>query len=65
MFPTDDEVEDLLKYMDGDGSGVLELSELMKHMAQQVGNGPGGGVRNVICQSIESKLNPSCMESKF
>ena len=57
MFPTDDEVEDLLKYMDGDGSGVLELSELMKHMAQQVGVGPGGGVRNVICQSIESKLN--------
>merc|ERR1712013_229910 len=36
MFPTDDEVEDLLKYMDGDGSGVLELSELMKHMAQQI-----------------------------
>ena len=44
MFPTDDEVEDLLKYMDGDGSGVLELSELMKHMAQQVGDHPGDEV---------------------
>ena len=39
MFPTDDEVDDLLQYMDGDGSGVLELDELVKHMAQQVGQG--------------------------
>merc|ERR1712106_153291 len=36
MFPTDDEVDDLLEYMDNDGSGVLELDELEKHMAQQV-----------------------------
>ena len=36
MFPTDDEVEDLLKFMDGDGSGVIEFDELLKHMADQV-----------------------------
>merc|ERR1712123_274711 len=36
MFPTDDEVDDLLEYMDYDGSGVLELDELEKHMAQPI-----------------------------
>eukprot|EP00092_Neocalanus_flemingeri_P020696 GFUD01022428.1.p1 GENE.GFUD01022428.1~~GFUD01022428.1.p1 ORF type:complete len:181 (-),score=49.13 GFUD01022428.1:65-607(-) len=36
MFPTDDEVDDLLQYMDGDGSGALDLSELTGHLAQQI-----------------------------
>ena len=36
MFPTDDEVEDLLSHMDEDKSGMVELSELIKQMAHQI-----------------------------
>ena len=36
LFPTDDEVEELAKFMDGDGSGKIELNELVKNMAFQV-----------------------------
>ena len=36
MFPTDDEVGDLLHHIDDDGSGLVDYSELMKHMAAQV-----------------------------
>ena len=36
MFPTDDEVEDLLTHMDQNKSGRVELSELLKQMATQV-----------------------------
>ena len=36
MFPTDDEVGDLLEHIDDDGSGMVDYSELMKHMAAQV-----------------------------
>ena len=36
MFPTDDEVDELMKFMDGDGSGQIELEELMKNMAHQI-----------------------------
>ena len=36
LFPTDDEVEELTKFMDGDGSGKIELNELVKNMAFQV-----------------------------
>ena len=36
MFPTDDEVEDLLFHMDQDKSGKVDLSELLKQMATQV-----------------------------
>ena len=36
MFPTDDEVGDLLDHIDDDGSGMVDYSELMKHMAAQV-----------------------------
>ena len=36
MFPTDDEVGDLLDHIDEDGSGMVDYSELMKHMAAQV-----------------------------
>ena len=36
MFPTDDEVEDLLEHMDTDGEGGIEEEEFLKHMAYQV-----------------------------
>ena len=36
MFPTDDEVEDLLTHMDQDKSGMVDLTELIKQMASQV-----------------------------
>jgi len=36
LFPTDDEVEELRKFMDGDGSGKIELNELVKNMAFQI-----------------------------
>ena len=36
LFPTDDEVEELTNFMDGDGSGKIELNELVKNMAFQV-----------------------------
>ena len=36
MFPTDDEVEDLLSHMDEDCSGMVDLDELIKQMANQV-----------------------------
>lgn len=36
MFPTDDEVEDLLTHMDLDKSGMVDLTELIKQMASQV-----------------------------
>lgn len=36
MFPTDDEVADLLVHIDDDGSGMVDYSELMKHMAAQI-----------------------------
>ena len=36
MFPTDDEVEDLMKFMDGDKSGRIDREELVKNMAYQV-----------------------------
>ena len=36
MLPTDDEVEDLLFHMDQDKSGKVDLSELLKQMANQV-----------------------------
>ena len=36
LFPTDEEVEELSKFMDGDGSGKIELNELLKNMAFQV-----------------------------
>ena len=39
MFPTDDEVADLLVHIDDDGSGMVDYSELMKHMAAQVSRG--------------------------
>ena len=36
MFPTDDEVGDLLVHMDDNESGMVDYSELLKHMASQV-----------------------------
>ena len=36
MFPTDDEVEDLLQHMDTDGEGGIELDEFLAHMADQI-----------------------------
>ena len=36
MFPTDDEVDDLLSHMDEDRSGMVDREELTKHMALQV-----------------------------
>ena len=36
MFPTDDEVDDLLSHMDEDKSGMVDREELTKHMALQV-----------------------------
>ena len=36
MFPTDDEVGDLLVQMDDNESGMVDYSELLKHMATQV-----------------------------
>ena len=36
MFPTDDEVDELMKFMDGDGSGQIEQDELLKNMANQI-----------------------------
>ena len=39
MFPTDDEVGDLLAHIDDDGSGMVDYSELVKHMAAQVSKG--------------------------
>merc|ERR1711971_522042 len=36
MFPTDDEVGDLLEHIDDDGSGMVDYSELVKHMAAQI-----------------------------
>ena len=35
MFPTDDEVYDLLEHMDTDGDGI-ELDEFLAHMADQI-----------------------------
>ena len=39
MFPTDDEVEDLLQHMDSDGEGNIELEEFLKHMEEEVDRG--------------------------
>jgi len=36
MFPTDDEVDDLLSHMDEDKSGMVDREELTKHMALQI-----------------------------
>ena len=36
MFPTDDEVDDLLQHMDTDGEGGIELDEFLAHMADQI-----------------------------
>ena len=36
MFPTDDEVEDLLTHIDDDGSRMVDYQELLRHMAAQV-----------------------------
>ena len=36
MFPTDDEVYDLLQHMDTDGEGGIELDEFLAHMADQI-----------------------------
>ena len=36
MFPTDDEVDDLLTHMDQDQSGMVDQEELIKQMSQQV-----------------------------
>ena len=36
MFPTDDEVYDLLEHMDTDGEGGIELDEFLAHMADQI-----------------------------
>ena len=36
MFPTDDEVDDLLTHMDRDGSGMVDQEELIRQMSLQV-----------------------------
>jgi len=36
MFPTDDEVEDLLTHIDDDGSRMVDYQELLRHMAAQI-----------------------------
>ena len=36
MFPTDDEVDDLLSHMDQDMSGMVDQEELIRQMALQV-----------------------------
>lgn len=36
MFPTDDEVDDLLTHMDQDKSGMVDQEELIRQMSQQV-----------------------------
>ena len=41
MFPTDDEVEDLLTHIDDNDSGMVDWEELMKHMTAQVYKIPG------------------------
>ena len=36
MFPTDDEVDDLLSHMDQDMSGMVDQEELIRQMSLQV-----------------------------
>ena len=36
MFPTDDEVDDLLTHMDQDKSGMVDQEELIRQMSHQV-----------------------------
>ena len=36
MFPTDDEVDDLLSHMDRDKSGMVDQEELIRQMSLQV-----------------------------
>jgi hypothetical protein len=42
LFPTDDDVNELLQFMDTDISGRIELGELMTNMAVQVRTGYDG-----------------------
>merc|ERR1719384_777497 len=36
MSPTEEEVSELLSFMDCDDSGIIELSEMINHMAAQI-----------------------------
>ena len=37
MAPTEEEVSELLSFMDCDDNGIIELPEMINHMAAQVG----------------------------